>query len=428
MKVQYTNKVTLTIVLLTAISLWGQSPQPLPQSFLDCIDYNGSGPCSLPSGIYSVPSTLYIKRDNVTITGVPNAINEVVLRRTSNQVFDMIRSDGARYNVKLEWLTIDGNRQGVGLGLSCLPANAAYFDVNFSGSSSMIDVNHVAFINSPGDSLILDGYASTVSYSLFGQGYSGHSITLNANYTGARSTAIKLRGNYSGAYYNQIAYAGTAAINFYDGSNQTAYGNTLHNNRYEQPDNVSGGQIYVYSGASTYTTSAANTINGNYWRTSSLSTSPSGCPISGGLYSFGVEADGIGHRFYNNHILQNLAWGMLIRNASSITISGTDPWCPSCTAKFIENNGGCKNAYGCYSGWPAQYSMAGININNYVGPVYNFTLDQIRVRNNQTFGVYIYGATGSPGYTNGACLINNTSSAPGSSSQYQNPSPLSPCP
>jgi hypothetical protein len=241
-----------------------------------------------------------------------------------------------------------------------------------------------------------------------------------------------------------------SAVQLYQGTGQYVVGNVIQNSMYEHPDGVSGGQIYIGGpGASTYASIANNYINGNYWDTTGKNTGNTDilCNPGTGLFTFGIEASGTGHRYYNNTVIQNMGWGIFLRpwdtsaaeTLSSNIVSGYDPFCTGgCTfvPHYVENNGGCWTLYNCYAGgfWPAQYGMAGINADNYVagggsgtGTISNLTLDHVRSRNNARFGVFIYGATGGPGFTdsanssinyacitgNGAANLSSTNSASG---------------
>ncbi len=189
-------------------------------------------------------------------------------------------------------------------------------------------------------------------------------------------------------------------------------------------------------------------INGAYWTTTGKNTGNTDilCTPNTGLYPLGIEGSGTGHRFYNNRIIQNTAWGILLRPWDSTRplqdniISGYDPFCTgACTyvPQYVENNAGCWITASCYSGggWPASMGVAGININNTgaspsggTGSVNNITLDHIRSRNNSRYGVSLYNVFGTPGFTDSsgggaanACIAGNASTnltTSGSASVY----------
>jgi hypothetical protein len=244
---------------------------------------------------------------------------------------------------------------------------------------------------------------------------------------------ILIQGNYTGVWSNNIAYVGLAAIGV-GGNYQYIVDNILQSNRYEQPDGISGGQIWIPYGWS-YLSVADNVINGNYWTTTGHNTTNTDilCNPVSGLYPFGIEGSGIGQRYYNNSIIQNYGYGILLRPwdlnnpLSSNIISGYDPFCTgSCTfvPHYVQNNGACWSLYGCYSGgaWPAAMRMAGINVNTTpasgsggVGTVSNLTLDHVRSTSNNRYGVSLDSVTGTPGFidsvngSNYACIQSNGS-------------------
>lgn len=156
--------------------------------------------------------------------------------------------------------------------------------------------------------------------------------------------------------------------------------------------------------------------------------------FQGGFHSsnYGIEAFGVGHRFFNNQIQNNLGWGILLRarldsgaaaSLDSTIVSGYDPFCAAgyplgCTfvPHYITNNAGCWT-YGCYgSGWPADMAVAGLTIDGTGGSSSNnITLDHVRVTNSGRYGLSLTNLTGGPGFTdsqnsgyNYACVTGNS--------------------
>jgi hypothetical protein len=178
---------------------------------------------------------------------------------------------------------------------------------------------------------------------------------------------------------------------------------------------VPGGQLYIQGGV-TYTTVADNVINGNYWITSNAQQSNPNQPyytlcapgtnsaFPYGSYPYGIEASATGDRYFNNSIIQNLGFGILLRpwnpgnTLDSVEISGYDPFCPQyCTysPQYIENNTGCSVVANCFTTptWPVSMGVAGINVNttaansNGTGYVTNLTLNHVRSVSNNAFGI-----------------------------------------
>jgi hypothetical protein len=366
-----------------------------------------------------VSTELQVQRSNITVQGISNSPSSVVLQRAVDMPHIMSIASGL-VGVTVQYLTFDGNRQNVAGGsLNCLPVSQTlYWDLDMPGVGRAV-VQYDDFINSPGTAISVyttvpevlpDGteHGSVVQYCNFGAGFGSES----AQQTGARTTAIIVYGTATQVIGNLIAYAGTAAINLYSDTNQLVYENILDANRYEQPDGVSGGQLYISAGV-TNATIAENSINGDYWMTTGTSTSANGCSLTPGLFPLGVEGFGSGHAFLNNWITQNLYGGMLLREVSGITISGNDSLCPTCTAQYIENNGGCYDGLPsnekCMQGWPSYIRPAGININNENGSGFatNIAFDMVRVRSNGHWGLNLTGVTGGPGFEGTQCIYNN---------------------
>lgn len=419
--------------------------------FRTCISNSGTGrTCQLDSGIWDVDATLVIERNGILLQGTSGDASDVILRRSSTLGANDIMYLNSGLTTTIQYLTFDGNRQTISL---CASTDPGVADLNL-WDAGIATVQYVNFIDAPWRTLALrttsSSGASTVSYSNFGQGFYAHGYSRTAQQTAGRWLAIIIGGDSTGVWSNNIAYSGMSAVQLYQGTGQYVVNNIIQNAMYEHPDGVSGGQVYIAGpGASTYASIANNYINGNYWDTTNKNTSNTDilCTPTGGLFTFGIEASGTGHRYYNNAVLQNMGWGIFLRpwdttvgeTLNSNTISGYDPFCTGgCTyvPHYVENNGGCWTRYGCYNGgfWPASYAMAGINADDHVagpgsgtGYISNLTLDHVRSRNNARYGVALYNVTGSPGFTdsingsNYACITGNGSTnlvTSGSASGY----------
>jgi hypothetical protein len=376
------NRCTLLfLVMALPIALQAQAPITTLQNLQLCFDGQLAGyttVCPLAPGAYLIDGSaspqLHIRRNSVTFEGTGTSASQTILRRANSSVVHLLSVDNSVSGVTIQDLEFDGNRFGIS-GLQCLPGNSAYWDVDLSyaGTATLNIVNNADFYNAPATALEVGGYTAVI-YSTF----------LNA-----RSTALMLGGSYSGAWYNTFTQSGTAAINV-RGQYQEIYGNTLSKNRYEQSDNNGGGQFFV-DPSSTYASVAANVIDGYDWVTPYPPTLVNGCSVTGGLWVQGVEAYGMGHRFFNNEVVQNSAAGMNIGAAgvpaSNILVSSTNPWSGSDTPRYVEQN-----------------EIGGIA---FLGDATTgLTLDHVRSRNNLRSGVYLQGATG-PGFINNACIQGN---------------------
>jgi hypothetical protein len=394
--------------------------------FTTCVEASGSGTCQMASGVWSVPGTIHIG-GNHTITGTANSASDVILQRTAtlgaNDIMDLASSG---LSPTVEWITFDGNRNGIS-SLTCVPSPTfenpiADLALQDAGAAK---VQYVNFISAPYWSLFLGSSgsgSSTVSYSNFGQGFSAHGISRTGPQSASRNAAIQFYGGSgTGAWFNNIAYAGEAAVSEYGGTGgggtlQYIIGNSINSNRYEEPDGVPGGQIYIQGGV-TYTSVADNVINGNYWITSmaqqsnpseanyTLCAPGTNSDFPDGAFPYGIEGSATGDRYFNNSIIQNLGFGILLRpwnngsNLDSVEISGYDPFCPEyCTysPQYIENNTGCSTVANCFTtsgGWPVSMGVAGINVNNTAanqsgtGTVTHLVLDHVRSTSNNKFGI-----------------------------------------
>ena len=433
--------LVLTFIILSAPAAGALSLS----NFTICIGANGGSygsTCQLDPGISPVTSTLTIARNGLLIEGTVGSAWDAILQRSTTLGQAPIMTINSGLTVTIKYLTFDGNRQNISL---CSTSDLAVADLDL-WNAGLATIQYVDFIDAPwrtlqfGGSLANSSQASTVSYSNFGQGFNAHGISRTAPETAGRWTGVIIQGLYSGVWSNNFAYDGLAAIQVYTGTDQYIVGNTVNEARYEQPDGVSGGVIYIGSGPSggapSYTTIADNVLNGNYWTTTGHNTSNTDilCNPATGLYSLGIEASGNGHRYYNNSIIQHMAWGILLRpwdsssTLNSNIISGWDPFCTgSCqfVPQYVENNGGCWTLYSCYNTptWPAALRMAGINVNTQpasgsggTGTVSNLTLDHVRSVTNSRYGVSLDSVTGTPGFIdsvnggNKACIQNNGSS------------------
>jgi hypothetical protein len=418
--------------------------------FRACVDSSGGSygsTCQLASGVWDVDSTINVTR-SVNIVGTVNDASDVVLRRTSTLGNNAIMFGGTdptfgAISVTVEWLTFDGNRPNTVLCYD--QANGGVIELSMS-LVGVATVQNVNFVRAKMDSLWLggslqgSGYASTVTYSNFGQGLinSNNGYSLNGPQSAARYNDAVLYTDETGAWYNHIAYSGSAAINVWQGYLMYVIANDIFSSRYEL-GGVSGGLVYINDQA-TYASVANNLIDGNNWDASTAQQSnPSGANYTlcapnnvNDNHNTGIEAFGLGHHYYNNQIQYNLGYGMLLRDTAGSThhsmdntfVSGYDPFCaanypPGCTyvAHYLYHNATCgTNCYSAGLGFPASMYVANLVINGEnATSANNITLDHIRSEYSGRYGVNLHSLTGTPGFTdsqnggtNYACMSNNT--------------------
>jgi hypothetical protein len=391
--------------------------------FRNCIG-SCTGDCVLAPGIYNVGDSkddptggpLYIGRGTsttpFTIKGGGGPGDTTLVRAVSSIPYIMYANPGTS-DVTISNLTFDGNRFGPQAGLSCLPGNSPYWDLDLT-TGGKFTVQWVDFINAPATALDLGGVGSSVSLSTFGQGGFGYGPNgqqgaETAGETATRSTAVYLEGSVNGAWYNYISYAGTAGITM-NGSGQYAYGNQLFQNRYEISDGSGGGQVAL-TPASSNGTVAGNVIDGNSWPPFPYPALLTGCqPPASQQYNSGTETYGFGHVFYNNEIEKHTGSGMAFAGSNptgDITISSANPFDPSDTPRYVEASAAGGIVFlGPNEGWTQ--------------PAVGVMLDDVLVQNNAGYGgVVLDGVSndtailsplnGQPyvGFINNSCMSGN---------------------
>lgn len=380
-------------VLLACLGMGSASGQtPLPQSFLTCIQ-TLNGTCVLQPGTYAIDGSANfpaakIGASGVTVQGVQNGGSYPTLQRTGNVA--SLMTIGSGVNATIEYLNFDGNRYGV-TGLSCLGANAPYTDLNLSGAGT-VTVQYVNFKNAPGSAAAIDGnYAnghnSVIQYSTFAEGGPSQA---------SRSTGLFLYGTLSYAENNYIYYSGTAGIAVW-GYGNWIYGNGLALNRYEEPDNAPGGQLFI-NNSSNYAYAGGNIIQGDSWQTNG--TPVNGCSTVALSPPDGIEVWGNNAEFFDNGIYSHHGtmrsipggFGMLIAPSNSVAgvyISDTDPWNPNDTIKDIFYNSG-----------------GGIFVGPYASSY--LTFQQVHIDGNGGWGVSLDNVNTAT-FSAGVCMYNNSS-------------------
>lgn len=308
--------------------------------------------------IVSKTDYLEIQRSNITIMGTTlGSFSDSRLRRghwTSRSGVTkhdppvpwviMVAPPSSTTNVTISSLMFDGNRYDPLLNVNCLVPEdtryTGYYDLHLNigdATGGTFNLELLDFINAPNTALLLGGVNSSVVLSAFGQG----TATETAQRTATRTTAIWLDGLYGVVQYNNISFAGTAAINL-SGDYQRAYGNWLYSNRYEISDGSGGGQLFV--GENTVGAYiASNVIDGAEWPhlNPQPQTLETGCVLPAGQSNAGVEGYGTSHQFYNNAILHHTGSGMQFAGSNptqQIKISSANPEDSSDTEKYIESN------------------------------------------------------------------------------------------
>jgi hypothetical protein len=310
-------------------------------------------------------------RQGAVIFGMGNTPDSTILIRSFPSNADMLTVPSGVSGVWIKNLEFNGNRQLFDGG--CPPYNNYVYDVEVFGQAV---VDTVYFFFAPGQAI----------------GLHSSSAIENSWVYFPRITGIWLFDS-SWAINNTIQYAGTAGINVSGLGGNTVTYNQLFSNRYEMPDGAGGGQLFTAIGSQNATI-AENVIIGNNWRTGSspvgspyFSCSPPQTPQTVG----GIEAYGHGHHFYNNAVSQHTASGIALAGTDSVTVSGYDPGCGSCSQKSISLSG--------FHGLRVYPTPTGGN-NYYV------TLDHIRSDNDAPNGVDITGPTTGTGFTRDACINN----------------------
>jgi len=369
------NRQTVLLLLGLALTAALCSAQvPVPSSFITCISASGSGNCELAPNIYTVPSELVVGRSNFTIRGTGATRSSTSLRRSVANLYPILRVPSG-YSVAIENLEFDGYR-AIFYG-DCPPDNLPVFDLDVEGTAAVSNVN---FKSAP-------GHAARLTW---GQ-------IVGSSFTWSRSTGLMLGRVIAGSppqyigngsvYASDFSRSGTAAINVQGAGGSRVSGNLLWENRYEMPDGIGGGQLYLEQGSGNVTVDE-NTIDGNNWQTGS--TPINGCaPPSTPQLASGVEAYGSDLYFYNNSIARHTSVGMGFTGVTNITVSGNNPYCSSCVTnnpKYVQLN----KAFGIWF-YNALASNSGV------------TLDHVRSVSNDWDGVNIDSTSGT-GFINDACL------------------------
>jgi hypothetical protein len=375
--------------------------QRIPQSFFDCLNGTASS-CPIPEGIWDVDGSasfpaISIQR-SVTVPGGTANAGDTVLRRkagSSLQTILSIEPIGSEViAVTIEHLTIDGNRWNLPAA-RCVPESQidhsdSYIDVKVIRATALL--KEMRFVNAPNRALWIDGRGMNIMpwgppvvlESEFGEaGEEGKAKAI-------RGTAVFIQGP-AALYYNRFHWAGTAAINVFEGQDNVILGNDLFGNRYEFGQD--GGQLYLQGGGVSGTFLAGNIIDGNRWTTDGLPVN--GCGYNGpglpthvGAGTAGIELYGFNHRLYNNEIRNHLGTGLQIGGTNptaNLVVSGRNAIYPTDEERYIRNNG-YRGIWCLGAGDPQSfpYHVAGL------------ILDHIRVKDNSDSQIRLVNVTGNP--------------------------------
>jgi hypothetical protein len=294
-------------------------------------------------------------------------------------------------NFAIAYLTIDGNRFAFSdpnnpndSGRGCFSgAYNSYIDVNATGAVTGL-VYYVSLYNAPGVAIELLG-SEVVEYSTIWN---------------PRTTGIHLYGNNAWVAYSYIYQAGTAAITAH-ASGAGILTNYLWNNRYEQPDNVAGGQLVLDEGSSNAVVDY-NTIDGNDYRTANpvwitdhLNGGSYSCIAVAGLGVDGIEGYGSGHGLYDNNVWSNTNTGMILKGTNGWLYSGYSYYYPDHSHSVKANGFGVRFMYDSQTGQSNT----------------NLVLDHPVIQSNTTVGLSLENFVGSSGGWigphSGACIEYN---------------------
>jgi hypothetical protein len=211
---------------------------------------------------------------------------------------------------------------------------------------------------------------------------------------------------------------------------------------------AAGYQLWSTTPSTPYTTTAGVGSSGSY--AIPVTSIDTGCQPnpSENQFSGGTEAYGTGHFFYDNEVENNSATGMGFAGSNptnDITISSWNPYDPTDTPRYIENNGfnGIlflgPNTLTC-NGVTGYYEDPNGNCQRAIA-AHGITLDNVLARNNAIYGVELDAVSkdtvnGNPefggyyvGFINNACLNDPGDSAetfyysPGAQTALSNPTP-----
>jgi hypothetical protein len=384
---------------------------------------------------------------------------------SSTTPFDIMDVNSTIHDLIIEYLTIDGNRQGLNSSsvyiLLCghtnsPPGSSPWIDLNltnagYNSSPSAYhgaSVQYMNFINAPAYSLTLGAwgyvYSSTFQYARYGAiyEYSHNLIT-----------------------YNTIEYSGDYSVSV-AGSDVKIQYNTLTQNHDEFPDAgqpngyAAGGELFLADNISTNFTILNNVIDGNYDQCNSSTgcnnnyltcNMANGCtvlpvtttsatlscpvPYSPPMNSPGIESHSPGGTYQDNYIYYHVTAGLYAANIDGSGITAVTGAFSSTTAHqamtVINTVTGPYFDYNDTDG--VLLNMAEPTGSNFAG---TFTFSDLRSTTNGGYGFEwtMNGTTpgavtlnwGSP---SAACLTGNSSGAVGTMpSGYSGPTSTSTCP
>jgi hypothetical protein len=292
----------IVLCLMFVFSCAALATEPLSLlDFQDCIGYNSGhydADCVLQSGQYSISSTLWIRRSNVTVDG---AWPYPVLRRVPGFTGDLMRTADNTEWVVVRSIYFDGNRWN--------GATSASHELNLAGCSYCRVTQYALFTGSPSYALGIDrSKPQAVEYAQFGDSAYGFI------YAGSQPECSNPSLWYPNVCLSVVGAwflgSGTNAIGF-DPRNALITGNHFSFNHRDCGYGAPGGQIDLDAGADRVT------VSGN--------TFEYGPTCSNGWWAVGVELHGTNLTLIDNTIRYNAGEGIYMEGAQHVTITSTDP-------------------------------------------------------------------------------------------------------
>ena len=335
---------------------WGTVPLTLDQ-WKDCITNNSGGydtDCVLQSGDYTISSTIWVWRSNITIRG---AWPWPMLRRAVGFTQDLMLTATPTSWINIKDIYFHGNRWN--------GATSVASELNLTGCSYCQVNANALFIGSPNYALnappnvpIAVGYVNFQGNRFAGIFAGSAPECYNPIYW-YPNVCLNVAGSY---FYNDgVGSIGPAP------KNARIVANTFTGNHSECGYNSPGGQIDLDDGADKITVSNNTFENG-----------PS---CANGWWAVGVELHGTNITLTDNIIRYNAGDGVYMDGASYVTVNSTNP-----ASYPISNNNRRGSGNFCGGGFPG----IAINAGSYLGrPNHHITLNNLWSISGHTYGVLV---------------------------------------
>lgn len=415
---QYLNIITLDskvspVLLGNVYSDLQSIQQCLSDKLPGNVSANGLTYCVLllASNSYQITTPLIFTNSNHVLAGSGGSSWTTTITRNLETLNSLVTVNPNVTNIGIQDITFDGNRFQYNFDqldyIGCpLYAGAAYgnIDIDFR-TVSYAFISNVSILNSPGTGVAI---------------YSG--LVKDSTIFGARTTGITTGSNqilgdddsqndgYVLVSNNIFILNGTAGLTMNGWG--IVRGNQFIQNRFEESDGVSGGQLTVWNTASKID------LDGNYLNANGEITPLSGltptyngltgnlsgnsCPVVGNLGATGIEIDGHSTSLRGNSIINHLAGtkgdggaGILIHQGVGMYISSLDPNTGILAA--INNN------------------PYGIHVINNINPPTNIAIGPLYIINSQQTGILIDTGVTGPGFLpnsyGSSCLLHNATNS-----------------